>query len=108
MKKAWNCAESPAKWIFPEREKDCINQYVDFFHEFSSTGKSAELRISADTDFVVWLNGQLVGHGQYSDYPDAKTFESFTLNDLKKDGNQLAITVFYNGRNSSVYRRQWR
>ena len=100
--------ESGARWIFPARPDDAVNQVVDFLHAFSChvPVPDAELLISADTDFVAWLNGRLVGSGQYSDYPDRKTYERLPLaDDLREGANTLAVTVFYNGRTSSVYAR---
>jgi len=96
------------RWIFPARPEGAVNQIVDFLHSFDCghVDGRAELLISADTDFVAWLNGNLVGHGQYSDYPDEKTYERLPLGGaLRMGSNALAVTVFYNGRDSSVYRR---
>ena len=96
------------RWVFPARPDGAVNQYVDFLHFFDCDDPeaAAELLISADTDFVAWVNGRLVGFGQYSDYPDQKTYERLGLaGALRKGRNVLAATVFYNGRDSSVYRR---
>lgn len=96
------------RWIFPARPEGAVNQIVDFLHSFDcgEPEPEAELLISADTDFVAWLNGRLVGHGQYSDYPDEKTYEHLPVGGALRSGtNTLAVTVFYNGRDSSVYRR---
>ncbi len=96
------------RWIFPARPEGAVNQIVDFLHSFDCNHleAGAELLISADTDFAAWLNGHLVGHGQYSDYPGEKTYERLLLGGtLRMGSNTLAVTVFYNGRNSSVYRR---
>jgi len=105
----WKISEGcGARWIFPALPEDAVNQYVDFLHVFDCDGAvpDAQLVISADTDFCAWLNGELIGCGQYSDYPGAKTYESFPLKDVICDGsNSLALTVFYNGRTSSVYIR---
>ena len=62
----WRITAGDARWIFPARPVDAVNQVVDFLHGFEcdSPAPGAELRISADTDFVVGLNGQLIGHGQ--------------------------------------------
>ncbi len=95
-------------WIFPALPADTVNQYVDFRHELNCTDRALPtvLRISADTDFEVWLNGQSIGHGQFSNYPDRKTYERFDLGGALQSGpNILALTVYYNGRNSSVYCR---
>lgn len=105
----WQLSDGhPATWIFPGLPADSVNQYVDFLHEFECDPLpvQAELWISADTDFRVWLNGRLIGDGQYSDYPNDKTHERFSLGDSLVNGrNRLAMTVFYNGRTSSVYER---
>lgn len=96
------------QWIFPGVPENSVNQIVDFSHSFECDqhDPEAQLRISADTDFMVWLNGILIGCGQYSDYPDQKTYERFTIGPALREGtNSLAVTVFYNGRDSSVYRR---
>ena len=96
------------RWVFPARPEDAVNQIVDFLHRFDcqEPDANAELLISADTDFAVWLNGCYLGHGQYSDYPDQKTYERLPLGEaLRRGANTLAVTVFYNGRDSSVYRR---
>lgn len=107
----WQLAETGnARWIFPACTDGAVNQIVDFLHPFDVSSDlpvpDAELWISADTDFMVWLNGRLLGYGQYSDYPDRKTFERLPVGEALRPGsNTLAITVFYNGRTSSVYRR---
>lgn len=103
----WRPCESGACWVFPLRPADCVNQLVDFFQTFTcDAAVDAELRISADTDFVVWLNGRRIGSGQYSDFPGRKTFERFALTGALVPGrNRLALTVYYNGRTSSVYTR---
>jgi len=84
--KIWKITKvSPTRWIFPATEEGVLNQYADFYQTFKTDiiPSNVELLISADTDFVVWLNGKKIGNGQFS----------------------LAVTVFYNGRPSSVYER---
>ncbi|NQY74135.1 MAG: hypothetical protein HRT90_05165, partial [Candidatus Margulisbacteria bacterium] len=101
-------AESSTKWIFPTLPSDAVNQYVDFYHTFEveDISSSPHLLISADTDYAVWLNGKMLGHGQYSDYPDQKTYDTFSLEGLiRKGSNTLCVSVFYNGKDSSVYLR---
>ncbi len=97
-----------AAWVFPQLAADAVNQYVDFRQSFAvaDPGRHATLWICADTDFVVWLNGTQVGHGQFPNHPDHKTYERFALDgSLRPGSNLLVVTVFYNGRNSSVYAR---
>lgn len=101
-------AQTKARWIFPCLPPDSVNQYYDFHHEFElpDVKEGGVLRISADTDYVAVLNGKYIGMGQYSDYPDQKTYDWYAVEKLLWSGrNTLAVTVFYNGRTSSVYRR---
>ncbi|MBT3296049.1 MAG: hypothetical protein HN919_05180 [Verrucomicrobia bacterium] len=85
----WRTAEEGgARWVFPARPDDAVNQYVDFLHAFdcSVAASTTELLISADTDFVVWLNGVLIGHGQYCNYPDRKTYKRFDVGHAVREG----------------------
>ncbi len=105
----WNLETEPsAKWVFPQTPEDSVNQIVDFIHHFecSELNHDTYLKISADTDYVVWLNGEIVGHGQYSDFPDQKTYDHLNISSFLKEGsNQFAFSIFYNGRTSSVYKK---
>jgi hypothetical protein len=56
----------------------------------------AELRISADTNFTLFLNGELIGTGQFSDFPDEKTYTSFNLAaKLAAGKNSLSVLIHY-------------
>ncbi|MHC4886499.1 MAG: family 78 glycoside hydrolase catalytic domain, partial [Planctomycetota bacterium] len=107
--KEWHLTEGTgAGWVWPREVQGCVNQYVDTIHEFSlkKLPESATLLISADTDYVAWMNGVLIGYGQFSDYPDAKTFDALPLQEsLTKGSNRLAITVYYDGEDSSTYHK---
>lgn len=101
--------EGKPLWIWPELgldEENGQNQILDFWQSFEVTdlGDSPSLLISADTDFVVWINGNMIGHGQFPNFPESKTYEEFPLDKfLIKGTNTIAITVYYNGVNCSVY-----
>ncbi|MDD3155576.1 MAG: family 78 glycoside hydrolase catalytic domain, partial [Victivallaceae bacterium] len=55
------------------------------------------LKISADTDFVVWLDGVEIGYGQYSDYPDAPTETQFSIAPLAAGTHVLAVQSYCKG-----------
>lgn len=107
--KQWGLSEaSRGRWVFPARTDDAVNQVVDSVHclDCNHVEPGAELLFSADTDFVACLDGRLVGRRQYSHYPDQKTYERLPIDGALRAGpNTLAVTVFCNGRDSSVYRR---
>ncbi|MEI8247432.1 MAG: hypothetical protein WCI51_16485, partial [Lentisphaerota bacterium] len=74
-----------ASWIWKKQTGDSEHQYVCFRKEFSvEDSSSGKLYISADTDFVAYLNGQEIGRGQFSDYPEEKTYSEFLLESLLK------------------------
>lgn len=65
--------------------------------QYSGTG-SPELLVSADSDFAAYLNGVFLGRGQFSDFPDRRTFTRISLTDAVRAGeNVLEIQVYYCG-----------
>ena len=72
-----------------------------FFLEKSISG--AELRIAADTDFIVCLDGIEINRGQFPDDPAVKTFNNVTLPELAAGEHLLAIQVYFCGIDTSCY-----
>ncbi len=86
-----------AKWIWIN-EKNGIDEYGEFYSEFLFYGRKTELIISADTNYAVYLNGELSAFGQYSDYPYDKVYDRVDITEYCRDGNNsLAIIVWYWG-----------
>ncbi|MCX6986253.1 MAG: alpha-L-rhamnosidase N-terminal domain-containing protein, partial [Lentisphaerae bacterium] len=96
-----------AKWIWKKQAEDTEHQYVCFRKNFSVDDISnGILYISADTDFVAYLNGREIGRGQFSDYPEEKTYSEFQFESLLKPGeNVLCILAYYCGADFSTYRK---
>jgi len=96
-----------AKWIWA----DCnttVNNYADFKLEFDidSIDNSAVIEISADTEYVAYLNGKFVGCGQYDDYPENKSYDSYDIaNYLTQGKNTLYICGYYQGGKSMQYKK---
>ena len=81
-------SENPTQWIWPYPRTRNVNQYVEFRRSFELvTPDRAELRISVDVNFVVWLNGQFVGTGQFPDFPERRTFSSFNVDEFIRPGS---------------------
>lgn len=98
--------QSGASWIWTEMNEAAVNQYVQFRHEFNldEPDAHAKLLISADTDYAVWINGRFVGCGQYSDYPEKKTFDELSVAEMLSTGrNVLCILAYHQGASSSRY-----
>lgn len=95
-----------ALWVWPAEGRSVFNQYVEFRHDFDLpvVNGDADLVISTDTNYAVWLNGVFVDCGQFSDYPARKTFDKLAVRThLRKGRNQLAILVYYQGLNTATY-----
>ncbi len=96
---------SEAKWIWWGGEKD-VNQYVDFKKVFTadSVDKDATIKISVDSEYALFLNGEILGCCQYDDYPDAKVYDTYEIGSLLKEGeNELTIYAYYQGCESFQY-----
>lgn len=90
------------KWIW-ENENPKPDEYAEFVKEFEYSGGKAVLNISADSDFVCYVNGKLVGNGQYPDYPWEKAYNSYDITEYCVEGkNRLAVLVWYYGIEGTV------
>jgi L-asparaginase/Glu-tRNA(Gln) amidotransferase subunit D len=90
-------------WIW---ENTCpqTDEYADFIDTFSYNGGTVDLRISADSDYAVFVNGQLAAFGQYHDFPHCKVADTHDITPFCRQGsNDITIIVWYYGIASSVY-----
>ncbi len=93
------------KWIWHGGDYT-VNEYVDFWKEFTvdSVDQNAEINISIDTEYALWLNGTMLGCCQYDDYPDTKVYDTYKIGDLLKPGkNELLINGYFQGKESTQY-----
>ncbi|MBQ8954832.1 MAG: hypothetical protein IJ048_12035 [Clostridia bacterium] len=91
-----------SQWIWCERAAS-VNAYVLFRHRFSAGAGGARLFISADAQYAAFLNGALIGEGQYADYPGYKVYDELSCQTADGE-NALEITVWCPVTDSSVYR----
>lgn len=92
-----------SKWIWPVC-KDGVDQYGEFYQVFEYAGQKAELRISADSNYAVYVNGQLAASDQYPDFPHYKVYDVIDLTALCVHGiNHLAVRVWYYGISNMSY-----
>ena len=76
-----------------------VDSYYRFRKTFQlkSTNKT-ELRISADSDYAVYINGKRISVTQFPDFPDRKTFATIDISDeVKKGDNSIAVLVHHIG-----------
>lgn len=92
-------------WIWRDNSTD-PNQYVTFKQSFELASSKARLFISCDTNYAAYLNGSLVGFGQYAAYPQNKYYDVLELDGYAKAGsNVLTIDVYYQGVSTSCYKK---
>ena len=93
-----------AKWIW-HTDAPQADEYGEFYTPFIYHGGVLTLRISADSNYAVYLNGKLTAFGQYADYPYDKVYDTVDLSASAAVGeNHLAIVVWYYGiTTTSVY-----
>ena len=78
-----------AKWIWKSKEigKD---EYVAFTFDIDYSGEKALLRLSADSDYNLFVNGKLISFGQYHDYEENTVYDEIVLTEsLKKGKNHI-------------------
>ncbi len=98
-----NFKDLSCRWIWQDQSAE-PNQYVSFRQFLNLSSKNAKLYISCDTNYVAYLNGKLVGFGQYLASPSNKYYDILELNEYVELGeNKLIIDVYYQGVGSSCY-----
>ena len=93
-----------AAWIW-ENTAPQNDEYAEFQANFTAAeGAKTVLRISADSAYAVYLNGELAAFGQYGDFPHYKVFDEVDVSAFCSVGeNKLSVIVWYFGMASSVY-----
>ena len=88
-----------SKWIWTKGE--VINDmYGEFADKFDYCGGKAALKISADSNYAVFVNGKIADSGQYADYPYHKIYDELDITSLCKEGeNNISFVVWYYGKN---------
>ena len=86
-----------SKWIWPVAEAKC-DEYAEFLCEVDFFGRGAELYISSDSNYTVYVNGSLAAFGQYADFPYMKVYDKIDLSRFMRGGkNVIAFRVWYYG-----------
>ncbi len=93
-----------SKWIWASGlEGNDI--YCDFYEEFDYSGDGAlSFKVSADSNYALYINGTWVESGQYPDFPYYKIYDEFDITKFCRRGkNSLAVTVWHYGEYNMSY-----
>ena len=94
MNKEWL---SNADWIWCNSNPH-QDEYGEFIDEFMYDAGSVVLRISADSNYATYINGELAAWGQYADFPYDKVYDEVDITAFCKKGiNRIATVVWYYG-----------
>ena len=93
----------PVDWIW-ENEAPKADEYAEFDSEFTPEGTEVSVTVSCDSNYALYLNGELASFGQFADYPHCKVYDSLTVRGAKAgERNVLTFVVWYYGSGSSCY-----
>lgn len=93
-----------AVWIWNAKET-APDEYAEFYENFTYDTGNVTIKISADSNYAVYVNGTLAAWGQYADYPYDKVYDEMDITGFCRQGNnRMAILVWYYGvSDSQVY-----
>jgi len=90
-----------AHWIWTKKNFEMDVQTGLFRRTFSTNLKSLTFRLSADTRYRVWWNGELLGCGPWTGDMAHWSYETYTVVP-KKGKNCLAVEVLFQGQYEQV------
>lgn len=92
-----------AKWIWVDGN-NTPDTYGEFYDEFLWQGERATCRISADSDYTLFINGKYVASNQYGDFPWYKSYDEIDVTAYLTEGkNKIAVLVWYFGTSTQRY-----
>lgn len=96
-----------ARWIFvKDPQGEVHDKYFDYKTTFSVTGEGTVLlRVSAHSNYALWINGQFADCGQLPDYESRQIYDTLDITGLVSPGeNELEITQYVAGKAFSTGR----
>ena len=96
-----------ASWIWRRGEVG-QDEFCDFLATVAvpEVGKRYFLHIASDSNYTVYMNGQLCAFGQYADYPNYKVYDRVEITDSLRAGlNRMVAVVWYYGIDSQTYQK---
>ncbi len=92
-----------AKPIWLDYEEN--NQYIQAVRSFDvKSTENAILQICADAEYAAYINGKLVGTGQFKSFPGKKFYDEYDISGFVKKGeNTLSVVAYHQGQTTSAY-----
>ena len=85
---------SRSKWIW-KNTRNLKDDYAEFTAPVGFTGEKTFLKISADSEYAVFINDEFVYAGQYSDFPWYKIYDNIDITAyLRRGENVCSVWVW--------------
>src|SRR5207248_1093970 len=95
-----------AQWLWLDKPHRDKNSYACFRRtlELPKVPDAAKLRITADSRYELWINGQFVGHGPVRSWPSPWPVDEYEVASLLNPGkNTVGILVTHFGISTFQY-----
>jgi len=96
-----------SRWIWLPVVPEVVNHFVEFRRVFQlpRVPSVAELLLTVDSDYQLFVNGEEVWGRQFSDYPERRSVNCHEVAALLRPGaNVLAVRCYHRGESSSDHR----
>ncbi len=97
-----------AKWIWGDGEESPRNEWRCFRKTFElDSFEDGALSISADSRYILYVNGERVGRGPVRSWPSELSYDTYDIGHLLKRGakNTIAVLVMHFGISNFYYIR---
>ncbi len=92
-----------SQWIW-YTDNPTSDSYGEFVSTFFAPKGQGEIRLSCDSDYALWINGNFVESNQYGDFEHYKIYDTVNITPYLREGkNRLAVLVWYFGLSSQRY-----
>jgi len=89
-----------SKWIWLHNEQK-NNEYIEFLTSFVYKNGKSKIKISVDTEYALFINGEYVTSGQYADFPWYKVYDEIDITSYLTEGeNEVKFLVWFMGDNN--------
>lgn len=85
-----------ASWIWIDGTWPGNNVFALFRRRFSG-GAGTRIRVSVCGNYAAFVNGKIAAFGQYTDFPDSRTYTETDVSRLCSGDDELVVSVHYSG-----------
>ena len=92
------------EWIWLNSNEPADDSYAEFKSKFTVNSGAVKLRVSCDSIFAAFIDGEAVLFSQCADYPHHKLYDEKDIS-LSNGEHEIRIIVWYHGTDTQIYQR---